>query len=131
MECSVSDSGKGIDETKIPRLFDPFTQEDTSINRRFGGTGLGLSICKSLVQAMGGDIKVHSEVGVGSVFTFTYHLRATDDSALTGFTETAVHKTHKSEALEGLTVLVAEDNLFNQRFIVRLLNSYGGGMSDC
>jgi len=125
LECSVSDSGKGIDETKIPRLFDPFTQEDTSINRRFGGTGLGLSICKSLVQAMGGDIKVHSEVGVGSVFTFTYHLRATDDSALTGFTETAVHKTHKSEALEGLTVLVAEDNLFNQRFIVRLLNSYG------
>ncbi len=125
LECSVSDSGKGIDETKIPRLFDPFTQEDTSINRRFGGTGLGLSICKSLVQAMGGDIKVHSEVGVGSVFTFTYHLRATGDSALTGFTETAVHKTHKSEALEGLTVLVAEDNLFNQRFIVRLLNSYG------
>lgn len=125
LECSVSDSGKGLDETKIPRLFDPFTQEDTSINRRFGGTGLGLSICKSLVQAMGGDIKVHSEVGVGSVFTFTYHLRATDDSALTGFTETAVHKTHKSEALEGLTVLVAEDNLFNQRFIVRLLNSYG------
>jgi len=125
LECSVSDSGKGIDETKIPRLFDPFTQEDTSINRRFGGTGLGLSICKSLVQAMGGDIKVHSEVGVGSVFTFTYHLRATDDSVLTGFTETAVHKTHKSEALEGLTVLVAEDNLFNQRFIVRLLNSYG------
>ena len=125
LECSVSDSGKGIDETKIPRLFDPFTQEDTSINRRFGGTGLGLSICKSLVQAMGGDIKVHSEVGVGSVFTFTYHLRATDDSALTGFTETAVYKTHKSEALKGLTVLVAEDNLFNQRFIVRLLNSYG------
>ena len=125
LECWVSDSGKGIDETKIPRLFDPFTQEDTSINRRFGGTGLGLSICKSLVQAMGGDIKVHSEVGVGSVFTFTYHLRATDDSALTGFTETAVHKTHKSEALEGLTVLVAEDNFFNQRFIVRILNSYG------
>ena len=125
LECSVSDSGKGIDETKIPRLFDPFTQEDTSINRRFGGTGLGLSICKSLVQAMGGDIKVHSEVGVGSVFTFTYHLRATDDSALASFTENAVHKTHKSEELKGLTVLVAEDNLFNQRFIVRLLNSYG------
>ena len=125
LECSVSDSGKGIDETKIPRLFDPFTQEDTSINRRFGGTGLGLSICKSLVQAMGGDIKVHSEVGVGSVFTFTYHLRATDDSALASFTENAVHKTHISEALKGLTVLVAEDNLFNQRFIVRLLNSYG------
>ena len=123
LHCAVEDTGKGIKEEKIPVLFDPFSQEDTSINRRFGGAGLGLSICKSLVQAMGGEIKVRSK-GQGSVFSFTCRLAAAEAG------EPQVRlpirwKTHPDKILSGVTILVAEDNAFNQKLIVRLLNAYG------
>ena len=66
----ITDTGKGIAKPKIPSLFEPFIQEDTSINRRYGGSGLGLSIAKRLVLAMGGDISIDSEVGEGTEVTF-------------------------------------------------------------
>ena len=68
---SVADSGIGIDESAIDKLFEPFTQADSSTTRRYGGTGLGLSICRKLVDAMGGDIDVQSKPGAGSVFRFS------------------------------------------------------------
>jgi len=126
LQCSVEDTGKGIKEAKIPVLFDPFSQEDTSINRRFGGAGLGLSICKSLVQAMGGEIKVRSALGQGSVFSFTCKLNAADKSiAQSLITNPLEEVIDPNKILEGATVLVAEDNAFNQKLIVRLLNAYG------
>lgn len=66
LKGSVKDSGKGITASKIPLLFAPFSQEDTSINRRFGGAGLGLSICKQLVEIMGGTIAIESTLDVGT-----------------------------------------------------------------
>jgi len=125
LDCSVADTGKGIEEAKIPTLFDPFSQEDTSINRRFGGAGLGLSICKNLVQAMGGQIQVRSKVGQGSTFSFTCQLSvstAPNAEALVGASRDIVAT---EDVLAGMTILVAEDNAFNQKLIVRLLKGYG------
>ena len=119
----VADSGKGIAKDKIDSLFDPFAQEDISINRRFGGTGLGLSISKRLVEAMGGDITVESEEDKGSEISFTCNLRLPevigDDALPEG--QLALSQ----QVLSGLTILLAEDNLFNQKLIVRLLKGYG------
>ncbi len=70
LHVEVEDSGVGISEDRVTHIFEPFSQADSSVTRRFGGTGLGLSISKSLVQLMGGEIEVRSVPGQGSTFSF-------------------------------------------------------------
>lgn len=76
MLIEVEDTGVGMTDDQVSHLFKDFAQADSTINRRFGGTGLGLALCRRLAQAMGGELSVHSQPGVGSRFTLRLPLRA-------------------------------------------------------
>ncbi len=105
---SVTDSGIGISDAQRERLFQPFTQADASMGRRFAGTGLGLAISKQLVELMGGAIGVDSALGKGSTFWFTLPL---ERSAM------AHEVVRNPENLEGTRVLVVDDNETNRRLV--------------
>jgi PAS domain S-box-containing protein len=117
--CDVVDTGIGIAEAMQDRLFQPFTQVDSSMARRFGGTGLGLSIAKKLVTMLNGEIGVSSALGHGSRFWFKVPL-VRDETAknVSG---------HSGVALEckSRRVLVVEDNVINQSIAVRMLEKLG------
>ncbi|WEZ86095.1 response regulator (plasmid) [Rhizobium sp. 32-5/1] len=78
LRLAVEDTGLGIAEEKIGRIFTKFSQADASITRKFGGTGLGLSISKQLTELMGGNIRVESQIGIGSRFTISVPFVVTD-----------------------------------------------------
>jgi signal transduction histidine kinase/CheY-like chemotaxis protein len=79
LRFKVEDTGIGMNPEQLSRIFQPFTQADNTITRRYGGTGLGLTICQRLVELMGGEIQVRSEVGSGSTFEFGIPMRIDAD----------------------------------------------------
>ncbi|SHF44150.1 multi-sensor hybrid histidine kinase [Marinomonas polaris DSM 16579] len=114
---SVTDTGIGIPEERLTHIFDPFTQADASMSRRFGGTGLGTSISKQLVTLMGGQIHVTSEIGVGSCFYFDLPL-----------TETEAPSDAKTSQLSIITpkrILLADDVEQNLTLLTILLKRHG------
>ncbi|KAJ3277838.1 hypothetical protein HK104_002933, partial [Borealophlyctis nickersoniae] len=122
----VRDSGIGMSEETIRRLFRPFSQADASTARRFGGTGLGLSIAKKLVELMGGRITVSSVEGVGSVFAFDIPLPCEDGGGGDVTPTTSTSETvRRNPRLGNVRVLVAEDNQVNQLIASKMLEKMG------
>jgi len=115
----VSDTGVGIERSKLQAIFESFNQADTSTTRVFGGTGLGLTISKSLIEMMGGNIWVESEVGVGSHFHFTATFGFGADRG------SGVHKALNSTVLDGVKVLIVDDNHTNRRILEGLVTQWG------
>ncbi len=123
VRMEVSDTGVGMGEDTLQRLFRPFEQADGSTTRRYGGTGLGLSIVKQLVELMGGEIGAESMPAVGSTFWCTIPFEV-----VTGAHEQPVNAMRRRESgarLAGLRVLVAEDHPMNQMVIARILETLG------
>jgi len=113
---SVMDTGIGVPQDRVDRLFKSFSQVDTSITRRYGGTGLGLAICKQLTEMMGGQIGVESREGEGSEFWFTVALEKQPAGSRM---EVIV-----PEDIRGVRVLVVDDNATNRLVLRELLRSW-------
>lgn len=111
---SVKDTGIGIAREKMERIFDPFSQADSSTTRMYGGTGLGLTISATLIKMMGGRIWVESEIGQGSTFHFTLCLKVLP-------AEASPAAAGDADPLKRLPVLVVDDNATNRRILQEIL----------
>ena len=122
----IQDTGVGIAEEDLPMIFEAFTQVDASKRRRHEGAGLGLAIAGRLVRLMGGEIKVRSELGVGTRFWFDIDVLSNDNDQTTSASSKAEQPS--ANACDGLRILVAEDHETNRSIIVEVLKSAGGNI---
>ena len=143
--CSVADTGIGITQDQVSRLFTPFSQADSSTQREFGGSGLGLSICKALIEVMNGKIYLESQVGVGTTVFFTVTFPKAAKTATKGRDPIAAQApdamaTWSSEGnnfsqssffdlsqipRNELRICIAEDNPINQKIAVSFVSKLG------
>ena len=123
LEFAVRDTGIGISQADVERMFQPFAQADASTSRRFGGTGLGLTICSNLVALMGGWIRAESTPGQGSTFYFTVRLPLAKE---------LLPEPERPDVLAAATsklrILLAEDNPANQKLVAYILKERGHRM---
>lgn len=122
IQFAISDTGIGIDEKRINTIFDSFTQASQNTKRLFGGTGLGLTISKQLTELQGGTISVESEEGVGSTFTVELGFGVAQQPEVS--TNGSQGKIEGSSLLKGVKILLAEDNVVNQKVMTRFLERW-------
>lgn len=123
IRITVSDTGIGMSQETLQKIFDPFAQADSSTTRRFGGTGLGLSICRKLAELMGGAITVESIPGSGSSFHLDLSFTCSTAKAIQPDSKVQLSTIQKPE--RPLTILIAEDNQLNQRTLEVILLKIG------
>ncbi|MEZ4774680.1 MAG: ATP-binding protein [Bacteroidia bacterium] len=123
IQFEVEDTGIGIPEDKQDLIFESFTQSQSDTTRKFGGTGLGLAITRRLVELLGSRISVKSELGAGSVFTFTLKVKKGNSHSLPH--SVPPHEKVVFEGLEGTSVLLVEDNRVNQIVASNYLRKWG------
>ncbi|MGG9962600.1 ATP-binding protein [Ferruginibacter sp. SUN106] len=120
IEFSVADTGIGISDNKIEKIFENFQQASSGTSRLYGGTGLGLAIVKQLVEAQGGTITVQSTPDEGSVFSFVLNFQKTTEIA-----EPEILLAQLNEEIKNIKVLVVEDIALNQLLMKTLLDDFG------
>ncbi len=137
LRFDVADTGIGIPQDKMDRLFGAFEQADGSMRRRFGGTGLGLRISRRLAELMNGSVSVKSQMGLGSIFTFTIPVDCAagsrtvknQDIVQADASLQKSNESHRSQDyLSGMRVLVVDDCVDNQRLVERLLQKSGASV---
>ncbi|MFW6169183.1 MAG: ABC transporter substrate-binding protein [Planctomycetota bacterium] len=117
LQFAVSDTGIGIPKEKLSAIFDAFEQVDASVTRRHGGTGLGLSISSKLIQLMGGEIRVESQVDQGTTFSFTARFApASPERQAAPLTPTRIR---------GTRALIVDDNATNRHILENMLRNWG------
>ena len=120
IEFAVGDTGIGIPEDRLGKIFENFQQASSHTSRLYGGTGLGLAIVKQLIEPQGGTIRVKSEVGQGSTFSFTLNFQKT-----TAETELESENIEIDKEIKNIKVLVVEDIPLNQLLMKTLLDDFG------
>ncbi len=116
---AVKDTGIGLSQEQIDRLFSPFSQADSSVTRKYGGTGLGLTISKNIVDMLGGTMWLESKIGMGSAFFFECTFPITTKKVAPTYEESGQAMTHSGH------ILLVEDNDINQLIAVELLQTVG------
>ena len=133
LRMTIVDTGIGMTDGQVKKIFDPFVQADASVTRKFGGTGLGLSISKRIVEALGGEINVTSETGKGTEISFEIVVgdasaqpRLSDEQYLEGLkAQPAKEALTQVEALAGGKILVVDDGKANRQLIKLILDKAG------
>ena len=122
LRFEVRDTGIGLTDEQIEKLFQPFVQADSSTTRKYGGTGLGLAISKQVAELLGGEIGVESAAGIGSTFWFTILAEMGDSDVMREDSELDVQNLLPEVPIDRkLNILVAEDNQVNQMVVMALL----------
>lgn len=115
VNVDITDTGVGMSEEVISRLFVDFAQADASTSRMFGGTGLGLAISRKLARLMGGDVTVKSKAGEGTVFRFSFRAAPARHATLLRENPASQPRPDGEMVLEGLRILLVDDNAVNPR----------------
>ncbi|MEM6691765.1 MAG: ATP-binding protein [Planctomycetota bacterium] len=135
IKIRVIDTGTGMTDEQLQKIFDPFTQADTSTARKFGGTGLGLTISKRLTEALGGQLFVESTKDVGTVFTLHFGGRILDNAQWITEVQAKEHmnqvkaRNYSDIDLSGVEILVADDSKINRDLLTHLLGKSGANVT--